>query len=327
VPSGAGRAARDDEGSAPCVGCHGITQPSSRITSTPAAGSGAGAGQFSHWPHPSGGASLSGISTAAARSPAAWAGTDGTVDAVVAAVVTTAATATSCRDSVATAVPRGGSVVAAALPAACGSLDECRFVGIDASDLSALAGARSHPANGNTRLSSSPSKSRAPRENATYLKLEKPRFLFLEGSGAAAAAPASITAALVGTSAVRATSSPDCPVAGATTPVAGACSSAASTALGDGGGGFNLSGARPLSLSSEDDDDDDEFSGVVEGESPCCSRSRYSSLCCSRRSRRWILLSFLRAAHSCSRRCAARATAQARGVGGSDREASMVTLC
>jgi hypothetical protein len=38
VPSGAGRAARDDEASTLCVGCCGITQLSSRITSTPAAG-------------------------------------------------------------------------------------------------------------------------------------------------------------------------------------------------------------------------------------------------------------------------------------------------
>jgi hypothetical protein len=45
---GAGRPARDDEASAPCVGHRVTTQPSSHTTSTPAAGSGAGAGQFSH---------------------------------------------------------------------------------------------------------------------------------------------------------------------------------------------------------------------------------------------------------------------------------------
>jgi hypothetical protein len=61
-----GRPARDDEVSVSCIGCRGITQPSSRITSTPAAGSGAGAGEFSYWPHPGGGASSSGISTTAA---------------------------------------------------------------------------------------------------------------------------------------------------------------------------------------------------------------------------------------------------------------------
>jgi hypothetical protein len=57
VASGEERTTRDDEASAPCIGCRGITQSSSRITSTPAAGLGAGAGQFSHWPHPGGGSS------------------------------------------------------------------------------------------------------------------------------------------------------------------------------------------------------------------------------------------------------------------------------
>jgi hypothetical protein len=77
-----GRPACDDEASVPCVGCRGTTQPSSRISSTPA-GSGAGAGQFSHWPHPSGGASSSGITTTAARSPAVGTGAGGTANAVV----------------------------------------------------------------------------------------------------------------------------------------------------------------------------------------------------------------------------------------------------
>jgi hypothetical protein len=61
-----GEVARDDEASAPCIGRRGITQLSSCITSTPTAGSGAGAGQLSHWPHPGGGASSSGISSTAA---------------------------------------------------------------------------------------------------------------------------------------------------------------------------------------------------------------------------------------------------------------------
>jgi hypothetical protein len=47
-----------------------ITQSSSHSTNTPAAGSGAGSSYFSHWPHPRVGASLSGMSTTAARSPA-----------------------------------------------------------------------------------------------------------------------------------------------------------------------------------------------------------------------------------------------------------------
>jgi hypothetical protein len=50
--------------------------------------------------------------------------------------------------------------------------------------------------NKNTRSISSASKSGTPGENATYLKLEKPRILFREGSGAAAAAPVTTTATL-----------------------------------------------------------------------------------------------------------------------------------
>jgi hypothetical protein len=124
----------------------------------------------------------------------------------------------------------------------------------------------------NAQLSSSPLKSGVPAENTTYLKLEKPRFLFLEGSGGTPTTPFAATAAtLTGASTVRATSSTDRPVAGASTPAAGAFSSAASSTLGDGGGGFHLSGgAHPLSLSSSSSSSDDEFSGVVGGESPCC---------------------------------------------------------
>jgi hypothetical protein len=149
--SGAGRAARDDEALAPCVGCRGITQPSSRISSNPTVGLGVGAGQFSHWPHPGGGASSSGISTTGARSPAVGTGAGGTADAAVAAVVADAAVAAVVaaaaaaafyRDPVATVVPRGGSLVATALPAAGGALDERRLVGTDASDLSTLVGVR-----------------------------------------------------------------------------------------------------------------------------------------------------------------------------------------
>jgi hypothetical protein len=99
-------------------------------------------GQFSHSPHPGGGASSSGISTMTARSPVVGTGAGGTTDTVVAAVVDAAAAAASCRDPVATAMPRGGPLITATLPAACGALDECRLVGMDASDLSTLAGAR-----------------------------------------------------------------------------------------------------------------------------------------------------------------------------------------
>jgi hypothetical protein len=89
--------ARDDEASAPCDGRRGITQPSARTTNTTAAGSGSGAGRFSHWPHLGGGASSSGISTTAARSPVEGAGTSDADVVVVAAAV--AATTTPLPDA------------------------------------------------------------------------------------------------------------------------------------------------------------------------------------------------------------------------------------
>jgi hypothetical protein len=82
------------------------------------------------------------MSTTAARSPAVGASAGGTVVAVVATAVAAAAAAASCCGLVATAVPRGGSPVAAALPTACGALDERRLISTDVSDLSTLAGAR-----------------------------------------------------------------------------------------------------------------------------------------------------------------------------------------
>jgi hypothetical protein len=56
-------------------------------------------------------------------------------------VAVVAATTSYC-GSVATAVPRGSSPAAAALPTARGALDERRFVGTDAFDPSAFARAR-----------------------------------------------------------------------------------------------------------------------------------------------------------------------------------------
>jgi hypothetical protein len=76
---------------------------------------------------------------------------------------------------------------------------------------------------------------------AAYLKVEKPRFLFLEGSTDAVVAAGVATAVLldasmthVGTSAARAASSIDRPVAGASAPAPSTCSSTASAALGEG---------------------------------------------------------------------------------------------
>jgi hypothetical protein len=85
-----------------------------------------------------------------------------------------------------------------------------------------------------------------------YLKVEKPRFLFLEGSAgakatavAAAVAPPDASAARTGTSAAHAGSSVDRPAAGAPAPTPGACSSAASAALDERGAGSHLSGGLP----------------------------------------------------------------------------------
>jgi hypothetical protein len=106
--SGAGRTARDDEASALCAGCRGITQPSSCISNTPAAGSGAGVGQFSHWPHPGGGASSSGTSTMATRSPVVGASAGDADVAATVTIVVVATVAAPCCSPVATVVPRGG---------------------------------------------------------------------------------------------------------------------------------------------------------------------------------------------------------------------------
>jgi hypothetical protein len=168
-----------------------------------------------------------------------------------------------------------------------------------------------------------------------YLRVENPRFLFLGGSadvvaatGVAAAAPPAVSVARAGASAARVASLVGYLAAGAPVPAPGAVSSAASAARGEGGEGSHLSGgARPPSLSSSSSSSNDEYSEVPGEESPCCSRSRNSSLLHSRRSRRRMLRSFLRAARSCSPRCSPRAHARARGVGGSDRAAFMALIC
>jgi hypothetical protein len=165
--------------------------------------------------------------------------------------------------------------------------------------------------------------------------VENPLFLFLGGSadvvaaaGAAAAAPPDISAARAGASEARIASLIVCLAAGTPAPAPGTVSSAASTALGEGGEGCHLSGgARPPSLSSSSSAPHDEYSSVPGEESPCCSRSRNSSLLRSRHSRRRRLRSLLRAARSCSHRCAARACARYRGVGGSDRAAFTALIC
>jgi hypothetical protein len=128
----------------------------------------------------------------------------------------------------------------------------------------------------------------------------------------AAAAPLAVSAAHAGTSAACVASLIGCLAASTPAPAPGTISSAASAALGEGGEGSHLLGrTRPPSLpSSSSSSLDGEYSSVPGEESPCCSRSRNSSLLRSRRSRHRMLRSLLRAARSCSRCCAARACAR-----------------
>jgi hypothetical protein len=153
-------------------------------------------------------------------------------------------------------------------------------MGTDETDLSTLAGARVGTVGATLRTRRQETELQ-PLETGTsggataYLKVEKPRFLFLEGSAGAAVAPVVTTAALPDASTARAASSTDRPAAGASASTTGTCSSAASAALGE--GARDSTSQPPPSLSSSSSSPDDEFSGVAGGESPCCSRSRYSS--------------------------------------------------
>jgi hypothetical protein len=81
------------------------------------------------------------------------------------------------------------------------------------------------------------------------------------------------------------------------------------------------------SSSSSSFSSDDEYSSVRGKESPYCSRSWNSSLLRSRRSRRRVSRSLLQSTRSRSRRCAARASARARGMGGSDFAAFTCIAC
>jgi hypothetical protein len=96
----------------------------------------------------------------------------------------------------------------------------------------------------------------APRNGVSgrtmaYLRVEKPRFLFLVGSVGAKATTVAATVAPPDASVARATSSVDRPTAGASTPAPGACSSAASATLGEGGAGSHLSGTSTLTSPGE----------------------------------------------------------------------------
>jgi hypothetical protein len=178
---------------------------------------------------------------------------DGDTDATAVAAAAAAAIP-SCCGPVATAVSRGGSPVVTALAVARGALRECRLVVTGAPDLSAFAGARAGMSSITLRTRKHegehrPLKFMARTESTAELKLEKPRFLFLEGSGGATVVPAGASMALASTSAVLASASAaladpstDVLVVGASVPATGACSTATTAARGEGGGGFHLSG-------------------------------------------------------------------------------------
>jgi hypothetical protein len=182
-------------------------------------------------------------------STTAWSPAVGTSagDAITSAVATAAAASSYC-NPVTTAVSRSGSPVAAALAAAHATLDERRLVSTGTPDMSALTGARVGTIVVTLRTRKhkdehQPLKIQGARGgSAAHLNLEKPCFLFLEGSEGAAVVPAGAAVALAGTFAVLAGSSTDDPVAGASAPATGACSTAASAARGDRGRGFHLSG-------------------------------------------------------------------------------------
>jgi hypothetical protein len=136
--------------------------------------------------------------------------------------------------------------------------------------------------------------------------------------------------ARAGASVARSASVVDCLAADASASAPGDGSLATGAGSGDGGAGSHLSGRTfPLSSSSSSSSSssDYEYSPVPGEESPCCSRSWNSSLLCSRCSRHRASRSLLRFARSRSRRCAARASARDRGVGGLDFAALMVTIC
>jgi hypothetical protein len=192
---------------------------------------------LTHWSQPGGETSSSGISTTAAWLSSIGAGAGGTDGAITAVVIAADGTATACCDSAAAAAPRGPLLATVAvLPAACSALDECRLVGTAASDLSTLAGARGGTVGATLRtqrqeIRHPPLKDMASGGVIAYLRVEKPRLLFLGGSVGVVATADVATATPPIASAAR---------VAAPAPAPGAVSSAASAALGEGGAGSHL---------------------------------------------------------------------------------------
>jgi hypothetical protein len=253
---------------------------------------------------------------------------------VMTAVVATA----TCCGPVAAATLRGASLVAAAvLLVTRGARDKRRLVGKDASALSALAGARGGARSvppcerRNRRIKLLPLENGAYRGATTYLKVEKPHFLFLEGSTGVVAAAEVATVALpdasaarAGNSAVRAGTSAACtassvdrPAAGASAPAPDACSSAAAA-------GSHLSGgpaprhsppSLPLPRTNTPRSPGEKVpaarsAGILRPSAPDVPAAG----------------SFARSCALPAPTAAARARARARGVGGLDRAAFRATL-
>jgi hypothetical protein len=166
--------------------------------------------KLTHWSHPSGGESSSGISTTTAREPPEGAGpcaasVDATARTTTGARPPSTAGATDCASTTpaaagcasttagaadctsATTGARRSSTAAVLAPAR-GALDERCRVGTDASALNTLAGARGGTIG--TTLHKHKQIIRTPgcrkpnpaEEQAPYLEEEKARFLFLEAS-------------------------------------------------------------------------------------------------------------------------------------------------
>jgi hypothetical protein len=119
------------------------------------------------------------------------------------AAVTATVVTTSCHE----AAGRGGSLVASSL-SALDALDEYRLVGTDVHDLGTLAGMRSGTIGAALRarrfdIELQPLETRTTGGAIAYLKVEKPLFLFLEGSMGAVVAAGIATTALPDASAVR----------------------------------------------------------------------------------------------------------------------------
>jgi hypothetical protein len=169
------------------------------------------------------------------------------------ATAVAAAAVPSCCGLVATTVSRGSSPVAALLATAYGALREHRLVVTGTPDLSAFTGARAGTSGVTLRTRKHegehrPSKFRARAGSTAHLKLEKPHFLFLEGSEGATIVLVGVAAALAGASAALADPSTDVPAAGASAPTTGTYPRPPPRPVATGAGDSTSQGGAPVTL-------------------------------------------------------------------------------